>query len=105
MRNRSVSYAMIACSSDFFSRVASMMIDHILEKRLKKQANLKNKHVSAPKTNLAIVNGDGGFVKLNTEFVCLGLTIGFLLADTAHAKHCARKESKSMGTLKFPWDT
>ena len=52
-----------------------------------------------------IILSDGGLISFNNKFIYLRLIINFLLDDIEDVMNQINKVSKSIGILKFVWDT
>ena len=58
----------------------------------------------SPETDDAIVDDEGGVVKFNNRFSCLGSAINFVLDDTIDAWSRVTNASKAIGALCFVWE-
>ena len=73
------------------------------KKEKKFVVNSRNKHENVPETERIIVDEKGGFFDFTQSFVCLGLTLTFLLHDAVDMKNGMLKATKAMGALNFAW--
>ena len=76
-------------------------ISRSCSKKRRKNVRIENACTESPETDDTTSDDEGGAVKFNRKFTCLGYVINFVLDDTVDAQSRVLKDSKAMDAQRF----